>query len=605
MTNYPLNSILMISILIYTLIQICLADDCLTHSFPDLNYPKSLTLYNGYQLLVTSKGIYSFEPDLSNIAFHYNFTKEQKFSTNIAQFKNSINQVELVQFNEENGGKNYAICLANNIIYFINENGKIIFFQELENKVEVDYSITLVAYKYYSGEYYFVVGYNDIDVNFGNIEVLSFFYYKITNQNKIQFITKRTMQLGSEDLNLQCIACHAMFSSSNTKSLVCFINAISGSYYYFNAYAFNPDQNFQYLFMAHNALFENVFSPAKVMKSCINDEQTKVFICYSLDNEINVKCFYYNSKENKLSEIFINFDFCNINIYGFNIFFFKQSNEYILSCIDNSKKQFSMKRIDINFNLIEDDDNNFYEKSFSDCNDYDFFSIIYISKYNVYSGIFNSDCLSGKYIRIYMLSNSICIEPNKKEENAISTALETTIIKTTLPIYKTTIPHIITTVPEITTTNIPIHTQQITTNSFKDEGLMIDSTIQKAMTTVLDIDKKTEAIPIQQTNSIYPENEKTDIIDITDIIQKTAYPVESICEENKKYSEGKCICDIEKGYYSLNYKSSENKCYKKNEIPKNVYFNNITKSYELCYKSCEPCCLSIYMIIFFLVHHLS
>ena len=162
MINYSLNFIQLISFIIYAFINKVFAEDCLTHSFSDLNYPKALTLYNGYQLLVTSKGIYSFEPDLSNIAFHYNFTEEQKFSTDITKFKNTINQVELAQFNGENGGKKYVICFANNIIYFINENGKIIFYKELEKKVEVDYSITLVAYKYYSGDYYFVIAYNSI-----------------------------------------------------------------------------------------------------------------------------------------------------------------------------------------------------------------------------------------------------------------------------------------------------------------------------------------------------------------------------------------------------------------------------------------------------------
>ena len=376
MINHPLNFIQLIFFFIYTFINIVFSEDCLTHSFSDLNYPKALTLYNGYQLLVTSKGIYSFESDLSNIVFHYNFTEEQKFSTDITKFKNSINQVELAQFNGENGGKKYVICLANDIIYFINENGKNIFYKELENKVEVDYSITLVAYKYYLGDYYFVIAYNSIDVNYYNIKVLTFFYYKIINENEIKFITKNMLQLGSETLNLKCISCHAMFSSTNIKSLVCFINGIISKSYYFIAYAFDPDQDFQYAFTAEAPLFETEFSAAKVIKSCINDEQTKALVCYSLENnEIDVKCFYYNSLQNKLSEIFINVNYCNTNIYGFNIFFFQQSNEYIFSCVDSSKEYFSLKRLDINFNLI-DDDNNFLKRSFSDCYELDFFQLL-------------------------------------------------------------------------------------------------------------------------------------------------------------------------------------------------------------------------------------
>jgi len=552
MINNHSHFILVISILIYTLINISLADDCLIHSLTDLNYPKALTLYNGYQLLVTSKGIYSFEPYKTNIAFQYNFTEEQKFSTDITSFKNSINQVELTQFNGENGGKKYVICLANNIIYFIDETGKVIFFQELEKKVDVDYSITLVTYKYYSGDYYFIIGYNTIDTNFQNHKVIYMSYYKITNENKIEYIRERTMSL-SEDLNLNIISCHAMYySSENTKYLVCFINAISYNNYYLNAYGFNPDQDFNFVFMA-TPLYETVFSFVKVMKSSINDDQTKALVCYSLENnEINVKCFYYNSKENKISEIFINVDYCNTNVFGFNIFFFQQSNEFIFSCVDSSKERFSMKRIDINFNLIEDEDTNFYKKRFEDCDNYDYFSIIYISNYNLYSGIFNSDCTSGKYIRIFMLSNSICIKPNEKEESTLPISPETTIVETTVSIPEITIPHIITTLPEIKITNIPTNEQQIITNSLEFEitnnptkeqeiitnslaneitnmptneqqiitnsleikSPILDTTIQNIITTVVDIDKnkKTDNIPIEQTTITYPEKEKTDII---------------------------------------------------------------------------------------------
>ena len=114
---------------------------------------------------------------------------------------------------------------------------------------------------------------------------------------------------------------------------------------------------------------------------------------------------------------------------------------------------------------------------------------------------------------------------------------------------------------------------------------MIDTaTFQIIKTTVLDMDKieKTEDNILELTITTYLVNEKTEIL------KKTDFPMESLCENNKIFFEGKCICNTEKGYYSINYKSSE-KCYKKSELPKNIYFNNITKSYELCYKSCETC----------------
>jgi len=84
--------------------------------------------------------------------------------------------------------------------------------------VDVDYSITLVPYKYYSGDYYFVIVYNTIDTNFQNHKIIYMIYYKITNENKIEYIRERTMSL-SEDLNLNIISCHAMYYSSEIPNI--------------------------------------------------------------------------------------------------------------------------------------------------------------------------------------------------------------------------------------------------------------------------------------------------------------------------------------------------------------------------------------------------
>ena len=46
---------------------------------------------------------------------------------------------------------------------------------------------------------------------------------------------------------------------------------------------------------------------------------------------------------------------------------------------------------------------------------------------------------------------------------------------------------------------------------------------------------------------------------------------------------------MDKGYFSINIESMKEKCYKKLELPKNVYFNNFSQSYEFCYKTCGTC----------------
>jgi hypothetical protein len=225
-----------------------------------------------------------------------------------------------------------------------------------------------------------------------------------------------------------------------------------------------------------------------------------------------------------------------------------------------------MKRINSFFEVIEDG-NIFHGKQFTDCKNYSSFSIVYISQYNKYSTMINANCSGKDSIYFFLLSDE-CIMPSGKieedddysgdndETNSPQTSeiqIITTqpIIKTTFPIIKTTSPQIITTHPIIKTT-LPI----------------IKTTSPQIFTTQ----------PIIETSS---PNRKSDKIDSS---------TESLCKEvGKKYVEGKCVCDTDNEYYNINSKNSENKCYKKNDLPKNSYYNNLTKVYELCYKTCETC----------------
>ena len=49
-------------ILLTFLFKFCYNEDCMTHSIPDQKYVKALTLENGVQLMVTTTGIFKFNP---------------------------------------------------------------------------------------------------------------------------------------------------------------------------------------------------------------------------------------------------------------------------------------------------------------------------------------------------------------------------------------------------------------------------------------------------------------------------------------------------------------------------------------------------------------
>ena len=570
------EKIMLVELILFLIFNKIYSDDCLTHSLPGINYPKSKTLENDYQLMVNTKGIYTFYPTLSSLANSYNFTDEQKFSTDLYNFNNTINQVEISQFTQDEGGKRYIICLAKNFLYFMNEKGAIIFIQELPNKININYSISLLAYKFLNSKYYFILAHNFI--NSSSIRLTQLYYYEV-NKDEIEgkkLILEKQGQIqydSNEILSVQGISCQAMNSSNNSKILICFNSLKKNNNHYIAAYSLNPENSFDYILK--NSLFLADNGEVKCIKSSVSNNKKKALICYSIESPCKIKCIYYDINTNYFNETSLNFTYCNIKFFGFNINYFEKSNEYIFSCINNNLNKFYIIRIDENFKLISD--NYIMNKnSFSNCHSYDFLSIIYISKYKHYSIMLNSVCDEGTHTRIFLLTSSTCISPSdeiednneddeeEKKQNLVSSLSDSTFtqILATISDIKTTaiditvLKNIQTTIPKIIQTTIP---------------KIIQTSFPKTISTLLYI--------------------KSSIISsITEKIDNFTTIIESVCNDNTKiYNEGKCICDINKGYYQINYEFLKGKCYKKNEIPKNLYFNDISQSYDLCYETCGTC----------------
>ena len=273
-------------------------NDCISHSFEDLNYPKGFTLENGYHLMVTSKGIYSFSPGLTSINSYYNFTDEQKMSTDINTMADSINQIEISQFSGEDGGKKYVICLANDFIYFITEKGRIMYYQKIPD-LNADYAIQLIAYKYYDEKYYFVIAFNYYSLE-SQKNILVFRYYKIITNNRnynILLDGSLNFEPTSNTIHITGLSCHVMKSAEKGKLLTCF----EGIEYTKNivAYSFDPDNGFYSVLNSEPIqIIDN--KDATNIKSAINKERTIVLICYTVESEDKIKCIYYNINNNNI-----------------------------------------------------------------------------------------------------------------------------------------------------------------------------------------------------------------------------------------------------------------------------------------------------------------
>ena len=585
----------------FVIIKIILSDDCNTHTFSNNHFPKVLTLSNEYKLMISMSGIYSFNPTLSSISYSYNFTSQQMPATNFEEGQSYIDKSDMSQFSGEDDENEikYVLCIVNRVVYVISEEGKVLFYKDISEELgEIYFPISLVAYKYLDGIYFFTVGYD-------NFFEFYFFYFNINFKSDISgeislsYKTNFKANYNGEDYYVynNKLFCRRMISSSIGIVLACFCGVQD---YIESAMVigFDPDKEFS-INLISNIYRETDNKKLKYISSAVNKDKTKALFCFVMKSDQKedeaAKCINYDINNNALSNATIESDYCSFSLYGLNVYYFDKANEYVFSCVDGDKN-FFMKRVDENFNIIEDNDI-YAGKQFLNCEQYTSFSITYISKYKKYSIIINANCNNDFGIKIFMLSDTNCIMPSDEIEEddeplEIETTLpkiESTLTKIETTITKTTIPkiNIITTIPSIKTTFIDTtipKIAQITTIPIIKTTL-IDTTIPKIIpiTTIHSIE--TTIISKLETSII---KIKTTIpIDV----KKTVIQTESPCKNIKgtKYYEGKCICDTKNGYFSVNTKSAENKCYYINDIPKNLYFNNLTNSYEVCYKTCASC----------------
>ena len=507
------RSYLFIKVLFLFLFCEANCEDCNTHTFPDLNYLKSKTLINEYKIMITKTGIFSFDPKLSTIENSYNYTGNQTIPE-----EDSISYVyksDISQFSGEDGEIQYVLCIINHFLYVLDEKGKVLFYQELTTSIDLFKYYSLVAYKYFDGFYYFILGYcstTSLDL------ILLYFKIKIINKSDsyIEFINRKEMHSTLFWITADNVSCHQMKSNNHGKLLTCFVGSVFSPI----AMSFNPDEDFLSLFHSNDTEGNNYH--IRFISASINNDKTHALVCY-INKNTERKCYYYNINENTMKELLLASQNCSLSGYGLNTYFFEKPNEYIFSCVDDNS-HFFMKRINSFFNVIEDN-NIFNNKKFTDCEDYSSFSIVYISQYNRYFSMINAKCNGNKNIYFFMLSDNCSLQTTY-----VQIITSQPKIETTLPIIETTSPKLFTTQPKI----------EITFPSTKSDK--IDSSIV------------------------------------------------SLCKEvGKIYVEGKCICDTNNEYYTISSKNSESKCYKKSNLPKNVYYNNLTKTYELCYKTCGTC----------------
>ena len=355
--------------ILYLLIFRINSDDCILNNFPELKFPKSITLENGYVVMISLDGIYSFYPNLMKIAFSYDFTDEQKVSASLDDGYIYINQAQVSQFIDDEGGKNYVICMIKNILYVLSEYGEFLFFQDLSDRINVENTLALIPYKYDNFNYYFIVGYNNQLTS-----RLFLFYYNIIftteKSGSINFLSNLEYIFDKDGTELEIsyrgLSCQVIILNSQ-KRLLCFEGI--GNYVYLIGFIFDPDNGFN-LVSYSDVYRDEANKNILYITSSINTDKTIIFVWFTTEYPM-ARGVLFDLETKQFNQIFYLLE-CNINAYGINSYFFKETKEFVFSCINNDN---TLSMFVVNETIQLNVEKSFGDKSFPDCNNYKSFSI--------------------------------------------------------------------------------------------------------------------------------------------------------------------------------------------------------------------------------------
>ena len=405
-----------ILLLLICLFNRVLSDNCIIETFPDFQYLKSETLLNGYILMMTTTGIYSFNPlySITEFEYSYNFTQEQKLSDN------EIFDAQISQFSNLDEGNDYVLCYAKNFIYVLTNKGKFLFYKNIDIPYENITYISLIAYEYRYPFYNFFLIYI---MNEGQNCYDFINNYRLTIKNEEHNLTlfysnmfDPTKDMDQTKLYSGGLSCEIMTTQESKNVLVCFIIInYMGYLQKMMALEISPDT-----FSVTNSGVTTGYMSVS-LSSSIGEDKSKAFVCY-MHSGGTANCFYYLLNEKKFSENKLFEARCSPRKYSINVYYFSQTEEFIFSCFDyNNNLEF--KKLNNDFDLIP---TSFEDIKKFGCFEFSSYTIFYLLNIKQYMTIAQSKCNNNIRIRLFLIVEN-CDEFNKTQiyiakENGLDTS---------------------------------------------------------------------------------------------------------------------------------------------------------------------------------------
>ena len=329
----------------------------------DIKYPIAFTLLNQNILIYSNQGIYTFNSNLSSMIYSYNFTSEITLNQNYDYSYPSFSQYSL----KENG--NVLVHIMGGI-YLFDKNGKFLWNTNISSNDDIiinkDITYRIINYNYTNKENYYVLAYT-------YDSTIYILFYKINEDTgKNEKILNTSYKNESRLILKKCITCQRM-KNNNNYYIVCFFSYQKNADQMIAVEIFDPNKNFSFSYQNE----KEIDSMPSQYESIVNDDESKVYICYSPLN--NVYCIYYDINLNEFSKKIKTANYCRGNMYSIRFYYFKPTKEYIFSC-NNNNYNLTITKFDENMNLIS----NIIEFELINWYSVNSFSIVYLPKESNY-----------------------------------------------------------------------------------------------------------------------------------------------------------------------------------------------------------------------------
>ena len=534
-------------------------------------FPYSLTLLNQNILLVINDGIHFFDSNLEN----EDITKKINFNSKIEQ-ENDFQKTSIAQFSSEDGG--YIMVLALNKIYFFSSEGNFINNIDLSYYINANY-YSLVPYKKENNFLHYIISHSNPEYNF----TINYFKFDINspNDNSLELTKKYNVSIQYSTSNYPTAisgpSCLFLSPSDYDHDI---LNCFYSVFFPFELHsrAFDPNNNFEEIYAYFNYLYEEFNShEAKYLYAITNNEKKKAFIMM-IRNSCPYSAIYdFNSFSIPKKEILR--ESCDLegNYHKNRFIYFRETNEFIFV-----SSRWSVPPIPM---IIFNSD----------------FSVQKIGKFQTASNVWGiyTSCpfYNGEdYYMIYDNKNFINIG---KIENLIPEEINVVEVPESTSIFEVPESTSIFEVPESTS----IFEVPESTITFEVPESTITFEVPES-TITFEVPESTNIFEVPESTITFEVPESTITFEVqtenkleSTIITTPTFTKNIKCKEATYESANYDLCtecNYENGYYEVQYYDNSFlhgyiECFKMDNKPDNLFFDNTHRIFKQCYQTCKKC----------------